>query len=936
MDKFSFLNAVHAQLIDDMYKQYQKYPDALEPSWKAFFQGFDFALEHYNDDDSADNNATASTAPVQYAQQAVANKTVSDDIAKEFMVVNLIEAYRSRGHLFTKTNPIRERRHYFPTLDVENFGLSKDDLNKKFNSAIQTGMPGPATLQEIITHLQNIYCDSIGVEYMHIQNVEEKKWIMQWVNVNENHANLSADEKTEILFKLNQAVAFENYLHTKFVGQKRFSLEGGESLIPALDQLITRSSQLGVDEVVLGMAHRGRLNVLTNIFQKSYKQIFSEFEGKEFEEDVFSGDVKYHLGSSKKITTANGEEVRINLTPNPSHLETVAALVEGICRAKVDNNYKNDFGKVLPIVIHGDGAIAGQGIVYEVAQMMNLEGYRTGGTVHIVVNNQVSFTTNYLDARSSVYCTDIAKVTDSPVMHVNADDVEAVVHAIRFAADFRAQFGKDVYIDLLGYRKYGHNEGDEPRFTQPNLYKLISKHQNPREIYKDLLIKENVVSDEVLKKMEQEFKALLDENFDASKEIERNTMDVFMKDDWTDFPNGAKGAVNTGVNTTYDLAKLKELAIKISTLPADKKFINKITRLFDARVKMVENDSLDWAMGELLAYATLLTEGYNVRLSGEDVERGTFSHRHAVVKTEDSEEEYIPLRHVSDQRFDVYNSLLSEYGVLGFDYGYAMAAPRTLTIWEAQFGDFANGAQIIIDQYLVAAEEKWKVQDGLVMLLPHGSEGQGAEHSSARLERFLALCANENIIVADITTPANYFHLLRRQMKFGFRKPLVVMTPKSLLRHPKVVSPLEDLANGSFQTVLDDPTADPAKVERVVLCTGKLYYDLLAKKEELNDDKVALVRFEQIYPLDQEKINAVFEKYSNRKDLIWAQEEPENMGAWSYILRNFRDTGIQVISPVASGTPAPGSHKMFEKNQTRIISQVFQTSTAAVEKPVKA
>lgn len=936
MDKFSFLNAVHAQLIDDMYAQYQKYPDSLEPSWKSFFQGFDFALENYGEDHS-DSAVPAGSVPVQYAQQAVTNNAVSEDISKEFKVVNLIEAYRSRGHLFTKTNPVRERRHYFPTLDIENFGLSKEDLNKKFTSATQTGMPAAATLQEIITHLQNIYCDSIGVEYMHIQNVEEKKFIMEWVNVNENHPTLSAKEKTEILFKLNQAVAFENYLHTKFVGQKRFSLEGGESLIPALDQLITRSSQLGVDEVVLGMAHRGRLNVLTNVFQKSYKQIFSEFEGKEFEEDVFSGDVKYHLGSSKKITTANGEEVRINLTPNPSHLETVAALVEGICRAKVDNVYKDDYSKVLPIVIHGDGAIAGQGIVYEIAQMMNLEGYKTGGTVHIVVNNQVSFTTNYLDARSSVYCTDIAKVTDSPVMHINADDVEAVVHAIRFAADFRAKFGKDVYIDLLGYRKYGHNEGDEPRFTQPNLYKLISKHQNPREIYKELLIKENVVSDDVLKKMEQEFKALLDENFDASKEIERNTMDVFMKDDWVDFPLGTKGAVaNANVDTTYDLEKLKELAVKISTLPADKKFINKITRLFENRVKMVEANSLDWAAGELLAYATLLTEGYNVRLSGEDVERGTFSHRHAVVKTEDTEEEYIPLRQITDQRFDVYNSHLSEYGVLGFDYGYAMAAPKTLTIWEAQFGDFTNGAQIIVDQYLVAAEEKWKIQDGLVMMLPHGSEGQGAEHSSARLERFLTLSANENIIVANITSPANYFHLLRRQMKFGFRKPLVIMTPKSLLRHPKVVSPLEDLATGSFQPILDDPTADPAKVERLVLCTGKLYYDLLAKKEELNDDKVALVRLEQVYPLNFETINAIFDKYNNKKDLIWAQEEPENMGAWSFILRNFRDTNIQLISPVASGTPAPGSHKMFEKNQTRIINAVFQCNDEPAKRPVTA
>ncbi len=933
MDRFSFLNAAHSQLIEDLYQQYLKYPDSLEPSWKAFFQGFDFALENYADEDVV---YTANTsAPVQQMTQAASNGAVPDHIKKEFMVVNLIEAYRTRGHLFTKTNPVRERRNYKPTLDIENFGLSSADLNTKFDSAIQIGMSGPATLQDIVTKLKTVYCESVGVEYMHINNVEEKEFIIKWLQQNNNHANLSETEKTEILLKLNQAVAFENYLHTKFVGQKRFSLEGGESLIPALDQLITRSSQLGVDEVVLGMAHRGRLNVLTNIFGKSYKQIFSEFEGKEFEENISSGDVKYHLGASKVIHTASGEEVHINLVPNPSHLETVAALVEGICRAKVDDKYK-DFKKVLPIIIHGDGAVAGQGIVYEVAQMMTLEGYRTGGTVHIVVNNQVSFTTNYLDARSSTYCTDIAKVTESPVMHVNADDVEAVVNAIHFAADFRAQFGKDVYIDLLGYRKYGHNEGDEPRFTQPNLYKAISKHPNPREIYKEKLIKEGIVSDEVLKKMETDFKTLLDKDFDESKGIERNAMDLFMEDDWKDFPNANTGDILLPVDTKFDLTQLKELAIKMSTLPADKKFLNKITRLFENRVKMVDANSLDWAMAEWLAYATLLVEGKNVRISGEDVERGTFSHRHAVVKTEDTEEEYIPLRHVSESRFDIYNSHLSEYGVLGFDYGYAMASPNTLTIWEAQFGDFMNGAQIIIDQYLVAAEEKWKIQDGLVMMLPHGSEGQGAEHSSARLERFLTLCANDNMVVANITSPANYFHLLRRQMKWNFRKPLVIMTPKSLLRHPKVVSPLEDFANGSFQPVLDDPTADPKKIEKLVLCSGKLYYELLAKKEELNCENIALVRLEQLYPLSMDKINEIFEKYSNRTSLVWAQEEPENMGAWSYILRNFRDTGIQVISPVPSGAPAPGSHKMFEKKQNAVINHVFDRDDAPAERPVTA
>ena len=914
MDRFSFLNTAHIELIDSMYQQCLQSPDSIEPSWKSFFQGFDFALENYGE--------SVQEVP-QVVQTAINTGTVPEDILTEFKVINLIEAYRTRGHLFTKTNPVRKRREYSPTLDIENFGLTKADLGKKFDCATQVGMPAPATLEDIIKHLEQVYCDSIGVEYIHIKNVEEKNFIRKWISENENHPILSVEEKRQILHKLNQAIAFERFLHTKFVGQKRFSLEGGESLIPAVDQLISYSSQHGVDEVVLGMAHRGRLNVLSNIFQKSYKEIFSEFEGKEFDEDVFSGDVKYHLGASKRVTTASGEEVRINLVPNPSHLETVGALVQGICRAKIDQ-YKGDYTKVLPIVIHGDAAIAGQGIVYEIAQMMTLDGYKTGGTVHIVVNNQVGFTTNYLDARSSTYCTDIAKVTDSPVMHINADDVEAVVHAIRFAADYRAKFHKDVYIDLLGYRKYGHNEGDEPRFTQPKLYDIIANHPNPRKIYKQKLLQEGIVSDEIIAEMEQEFKLLLDENFEAAKEIERNQMSIFMEEDWRDFSKSAVGKTLEKVDTKFDLAELKELAQKLFELPSDKKFINKIIRLFQQRLKMVqETNELDWALGELLAYASLLKEGYNVRISGEDVERGTFSHRHAVLKTEDTEEEYIYLKNVSDSRFDIYNSHLSEYGVLGFDYGYALASPKTLTIWEAQFGDFANGAQIIIDQYLVAAEEKWKIQNGLVMLLPHGMEGQGAEHSSARLERFLTLCANENIFVANCTTPANYFHLLRRQMKQPFRKPLVVMTPKSLLRHPKVVSGIEEMANGEFQTLIDDTLTNAEKVERIALCSGKIYYELLAKREELNEERVALVRLEQLYPLDKETLAGIMNRYAHNKEIVWVQEEPENMGAWAYILRNLRNTDIQVIAPVSSGTPAPGTHKGFDKNQKQVIQRVF-------------
>jgi 2-oxoglutarate dehydrogenase E1 component len=915
MDRFSFLNAVHTQYIEDLYQQYLKYPDAIEPSWKSFFQGYDFALELYDGE-------TPSFAQVSAGQ---ASPEFSEEIGKEFKVINLINAYRNRGHLFTKTNPIRQRRSYSPDLAIENFGLSQDDLSKNFSCSRTVGLKEGLTLLAIIEHLQEIYCESLGYQYMYIPAVEEITWIQHWLQ-NNVKPSLTTDEKKRTLQKLNQASAFENYLHTKFVGQKRFSLEGGESLIPGLDELINRSAKAGVSEVVLGMAHRGRLNVLTNIFKKSYKQIFSEFEGKEFVEDIFSGDVKYHLGSTTVTQTACGKELRLNLAPNPSHLETVAAVVEGITRAKVDTVYDNDYSKALPIIIHGDAAVAGQGIVYEVAQMMTLEGYKTGGTVHIVVNNQVGFTTNYLDARSSTYCTDIAKVTNSPVVHVNADDVEAVVHAMRFAADYRAAFQKDVYIDLLGYRKYGHNEGDEPRFTQPKLYALISKHENCRNIYKAQLEKEGVLDDTFLKEIEAEFKAILDNDFDAAKEITLNKLDRFMPEIWDQFPMPKTGDILKGADTTFPLEQLKSIALQIAELPKEAKILSKTRRLFEQRVKMAtEGTALDWASGELLAYASLLAEDYSVRLSGEDVERGTFSHRHAVVKTEDTEEKIVPLRTVDSKgKFSIFNSHLSEYGVLGFDYGYAMTCPQTLTIWEAQFGDFMNGAQIVIDQYLVAAEEKWIMQNGLVMLLPHGYEGQGAEHSSARLERFLQACANDNMVVANVTTPANYFHLLRRQLKFNFRKPLVVMSPKSLLRHPLVVSPIEEMANGSFQTIIDDATANAKKVERVVMCSGKLYYELLAKKEELKDEKVALIRLEQLYPLDQEKIDAILAKYSAKKELVWAQEEPENMGAWWYIMRNFRQHAIECVSPVASGSTAPGTHRKFDKNQKAVIAKVFQ------------
>lgn len=914
MERFSFLNAIHSEYISELYEQYQKFPDSVEPSWKAFFQGFDFASTSYNGHSLNGESTSENVAEIP------------EKVLKEFKVINLIDGYRNRGHLFTKTNPVRERRQHSPTLDLENFGLTEKDLDETFDAGNILGIGGGVTLRKIIEYLKNMYCDSIGVEYMYIRDPEKNKWIQNWLNANLNHPQLKIEEKERILLKLNEAVAFENFLHTKFVGQKRFSLEGNETLIPALDAVINRAAEAGVEEVVLGMAHRGRLNVLANVFNKSYSQIFSEFEGKEFVEDLFSGDVKYHLGSTTEVTCVSGKKLKMNLAPNPSHLETVDAVVEGIARAKGDNDYSGDYKKILPILIHGDAAIAGQGIVYEVVQMMTLDGYKTGGTIHIVVNNQVGFTTNYLDGRSSIYCTDVAKVTLSPVLHVNADDAEAVVHALHFAADYRMRFGEDVFIDLLGYRKYGHNEGDEPRFTQPQLYNLISKHPNPREIYKEHLIKEGVIGDEILAEKEKEFKQLLDENFDAAKEIEKNTLDPFMPDEWEGFEIAKEDEILKTVDTKYPLDKLHQIAETITTIPEGNKFIKKTQRLLAQRKQMVADNKLDWAMGELLAYGSILNEGNDVRLSGEDVERGTFSHRHAVLKTEDTEEEVILLNQLKDGQgnFTVYNSLLSEYAVLGFDYGYAMASPGTLTLWEAQFGDFANGAQIVIDQYLSAAEDKWKIQNGLVLLLPHGYEGQGAEHSSARMERFLQLCAQGNMFVANCTTPANFFHLLRRQIKANYRKPLVVFTPKSLLRHPQVTSTMDELANGEFQPLIDDVNADAAKVEKLVFCQGKFYYDLLKKKEELNAENVALVRLEQLYPLDKEKINSILEKYSHKKQIIWAQEEPENMGAWTYILRKLREIPFEIISPRESASPAPGSHHTFDVRHNNTINKVFE------------
>ena len=918
MDKFSFLNAIHPSQIAELYEKYLQYPDSVEPSWRAFFQGFDFGSEYSAEDFFGTAEPTAT--PDYESGNAC------EDVIKEFQVVKLIDGYRTRGHLFTKTNPVRERRKYLPTLAIENFGLSQHDLKATFRAGEILGI-GDATLEEIIKHLESIYCNSIGIEYMYIRKPDEIQWIQQKLNVNDNQPSFTSEHKKHILKKLNEAVSFESFLHTKYVGQKRFSLEGGESLIPALDTLIENAAEKGVEEFVMGMAHRGRLSTLTNIFGKSAKDIFSEFDGKDYAQDIFDGDVKYHLGWTSKRTTESGKEINLNIAPNPSHLETVGAVVQGIARAKQDDHHKENPNKVLPIIVHGDAAIAGQGIVYEIVQMAQLDGYRTEGTIHIVVNNQVGFTTNYLDARSSIYCTDVGKVTLSPILHVNADDVEAVVHAMNFALDFRMEFGKDVFIDLLGYRKYGHNEGDEPRFTQPKLYKAIAKHDNPSNIYAQKLIAEEVIDKGFVDKLEQEYRDKLEENLENSRKEDKTTITPFMQDEWEGYNYAEEDTMMQAVDTSFDLKKLDEIAEVITKLPEDKKFLKKIAKLIEARHTMYfEDNKMDWAMGELLAYGTLLQEGHDVRMSGQDVERGTFSHRHAVIKVEESEEEVVLLNHLKGEQgaFYIYNSLLSEYGVVGFDYGYAMASPNTLTIWEAQFGDFGNGAQIMIDQYISAAEDKWKLQNGLVMLLPHGYEGQGAEHSSARMERFLQLCATDNMFVADVTTPANLFHLLRRQLKTDYRKPLIVFTPKSLLRHPKVVSTKEEFANGSFQMLIDDTDAKVANVKSLVFVTGKFYYDLLEKREELNRNDVALVRVEQLFPLPMDGMKKIIKKYKNADDVVWAQEEPRNMGAYSHVMMHFEEArNFRVCSRKMYAAPAAGSTVRSKARHAKVIENVF-------------
>ncbi|MCB2376545.1 2-oxoglutarate dehydrogenase E1 component [Hymenobacter sp. BT635] len=933
MDAYSYIANAHGDYIDQLYKAYQADPESVDFGWRKFFEGFDFSQQYPADGEAqvVGSGVLSTSASTDGAGQIRAVDTVSAD--KETQVSNLIHAYRSRGHLRAKTNPVRERKDRKARLDIADFGLGEADLDTTFKNGEAIGLGASAKLRDIVAALEKIYTRSIGFEYMYIRDPQVLDWFRAKVEKDSLAFNPGVEYKKRILKKLNEAVVFENFLHTKFLGQKRFSLEGGETTIPALDAIINKASELGVNEVMIGMAHRGRLNVLANIMGKTYEQIFSEFEGTAVPDlTMGDGDVKYHMGYSSEVDAEGGRKVNLKLAPNPSHLEAVNPVVEGFVRAKIEHQYANDYHQILPIIIHGDAALAGQGIGYEVTQMSQLEGYKTGGTIHFVINNQVGFTTDFEDARSSIYSTDLAKIIDAPVLHVNGDDPEAVVFAVRLATEYRQQFHADIFIDMVCYRRHGHNESDEPKFTQPTLYNLISKHQNPREVYNATLVQRGDVDAELAAQMDKEFRETLQARLDMVKQKPLPYNYQALENEWRSLRRSKPEDFDQSPETGISEEIVAKVGKALTTLPEGFRPLKQIEKLIEERKKMFfDTRVLNWAAGELLAYGSLLSEKHIVRVSGQDVQRGTFSHRHAVLHDAETSAPYNSLNYIGEgqEKLSIYNSLLSEYAVLGFEFGYAMANPTALVVWEAQFGDFANGAQTMIDQFIVSSESKWQRMNGVVMLLPHGYEGQGPEHSNARPERFLQLAAENNIIVANMTTPANFFHALRRQLTWSFRKPLVVMSPKSMLRHPLCVSPVEEFTSGSFREVLDDVYADAKKVKRVLLCSGKVYFDLLEEQRTSNRTDVAIVRLEQLHPFPKKQLDAELAKYPKAK-LYWVQEEPENMGYWNYLLRFMRRELEDVIARKPSASPATGYNKVHIKEQKELVARAFDKPREAV------
>ncbi len=928
MKDFSYITNQHPQYIENLYIDYKNNPESVDPELKKFFEGFDFAMTA-----GGMNGQAVSSQPVTAATSATAatgglpsSEPTATDWMYDLRAYRLILGYRNKGHLLARTNPIRERIDRGANIELEFYGFTEADLDKTFQSGKLIGL-GPTTLRNIYEHLQKCYATHVGWEFKYISDQRKIDWLTNEIE-RKFHEGLPLEEKRRVLEKLNQGVMFEKFLHTKYIGQKRFSLEGGETTIAALDRIITTAADLGVEEVVIGMAHRGRLNVLANIMGKTYEQIFSEFEGSAIPDTTMgSGDVKYHMGYGSQPTTANGKTINLKLAPNPSHLEAVNPVVLGFARAKADVMYDHQYDKALPILIHGDASIAGQGIVYEVLQMSKLDGYSTGGTIHFVINNQIGFTTDFTDARSSDYCTSLASAIQAPVFHVNGDDAEAVVKVVDIATRFRQEFNADVFVDMVCYRRHGHNEGDDPKFTQPGLYALIDKHPNPREVYVSRLLKEGTANaQEMAKEMERKFWDDLQARLDGVKQKPLPYHYQKPEEWWRELRKATEEDFLQSPVTAVPEEDLLHCYHSIMTLPDGFKPLRKVEKLLADKKKLFEQEQkFDWSTGELLAYATICRQGYEVRMSGQDVGRGTFSHRHAVLRDEETDKFYNRLSHLGENqgRFRIYNSLLSEYGVMGFEYGYAMANPHALVIWEAQFGDFANGAQTMIDQFIVASEQKWNRMNGITLLLPHGYEGQGPEHSSARMERFLQMCAENNIIVTNITTAANLFHALRRQITWPFRKPLINFSPKANLRLPASQSHIHEFINGGFREVLDDTTVtSPELVKKVLFCSGKIYFELQEKKLAEQRGDIAIVRLEQIHPIPTAQLVALQHKYSQAV-WFWVQEEPLNMGAASFLKMNLHSINFGIISRKASASTATGFSKVHAKEQAEIVHTAF-------------
>ncbi len=918
-----------------MFEQYQANPNSVDETWRYFFEGIELGSE--NVVDVPKSNAPQLTVASTSSTAGTSAQDVSTIFQKEFKAIQLIEAYKRFGHLQANVNPLSTDKTVHPMLDLKNFGLTSADLNSKFHASAFIGLQVNATLKEIVDKLTLTYCSTIGVEFDHITDVAMKTWLTQEFETGISKiSSITKEQKVRILERLTAAECFERFIHTRFVAKKRFSLEGGDALVPMMDSIVDEASNNGATDIVLGMAHRGRLNLLTNIFGKKYEYIFSEFDGKlSVEGTLGTGDVKYHMGYSKDYQTRSGKTMHLSMASNPSHLEFVNPVIEGMTRAKQKqrmNGSGSGMKYVIPMQIHGDAAFAGQGINYETIQLSGVEAYQTGGTIHIIVNNQIGFTALPTDSRATLYSSDLVKIMNCPVFHVNGDDPEACEFVARLATKFRQKFNRSVMIDIICFRKYGHNEGDEPSFTQPTMYKVIKDHVSTREIYAKKLSSTGVLDEAGSKSLVDQMNATLQASYDIAKagKIDEGHNVSKFEGAWKGFRQAKDEDFQKLFPTGVDEKTLREIGKVISTWPKDFTPHSKLTRLIEQRGQMVEKgEGLDWGCAEALSFGSLLWEGTHVRITGQDSERGTFSHRHSVLYDFNNGKKYTPLNNLktSQAHYAVFNSVLSEAAVLGFEYGFAWTEPKALVIWEAQFGDFANGAQVIIDQFIAAAEQKWLRMNGLTMLLPHGYEGQGPEHSSARMERYLQLCAQNNIQVCYPTTPAQIFHLFRRQVRREFRKPLIVMTPKSLLRLPEAVSKLTDLTTGGYQDVIADEVQNPRKI---IFCTGRIYYDLLkARLANPAAQNVALVRVEQLYPWPANQVEAVLRKYSSAKEVLWVQEEPKNMGAWHFV-RDYIASQISMAvkfqfcgrDPQAS--PAVGSEKVHEKEQKHIIEEALK------------